>query len=57
MVYSLKLIPIVAGLGLSIVYNLISQAVAKMELTSTIGKGATFKITLPFKTESDISMA
>ncbi|MFQ5861556.1 MAG: ATP-binding protein [Candidatus Brocadiales bacterium] len=43
------------GLGLSIVYNLVTQVEGNIEVTSTVGKGTTFKITLPLRTESDIS--
>lgn len=43
------------GLGLSIVYNLVTQAEGSIEAASAVGKGTTFKITLPLRTESDIS--
>ena len=43
------------GLGLSIVYNLITQAEGSIEVTSAVGKGTTFKITLPLRRESDVS--
>lgn len=45
------------GLGLSIVYNLVKQADGNIEATSTVGKGATFKVTLPLKTKPDIPKA
>ncbi len=43
------------GLGLSIVYNLVTQAGGDIEVESAVGKGTTFKITLPLRTESDAS--
>ncbi|MCP4366224.1 MAG: HAMP domain-containing protein [Planctomycetes bacterium] len=43
------------GLGLSIVYNLVTQAGGDIEVDSAVGKGTTFKITLPLRTESDAS--
>ncbi len=43
------------GLGLSIVYNLVTQAGGDIKVESAVGKGTTFKITLPLRTESDAS--
>lgn len=43
------------GLGLSIVYNLVTQAGGDIEVESAVGKGTTFKIILPLRTESDAS--
>ncbi|HCN19114.1 MAG TPA: hypothetical protein DIS73_02315 [Planctomycetia bacterium] len=40
---------------MSIVYNLITQAEGSIEVTSAVGKGTTFKITLPLRRESDVS--
>ncbi|MEE9200573.1 MAG: ATP-binding protein, partial [Candidatus Brocadiales bacterium] len=43
------------GLGLSIVYNLVTKAEGNIEVTSGVGEGTTFKITLPLRTKSDTS--
>ncbi len=43
------------GLGLSIVYNLVTKAEGNIEVTSGVGEGTTFKITLPLRTRSDTS--
>lgn len=43
------------GLGLSIVYNLVTKAEGDIEVSSTVGKGTTFKITLPLGAKADTS--
>jgi len=41
------------GLGLSICYGIIEKMGGKLEVESTVGKGTTFLISLPFQPDSD----
>ena len=41
------------GLGLSICYGIIEKMGGKLEVSSTVGTGTTFSISLPFQTDSD----
>jgi two-component system NtrC family sensor kinase len=41
------------GLGLSICYGIIEKMGGKLEVESTLGKGTTFLISIPFQTDAD----
>ena len=42
-----------AGLGLAIVRNIVEQASGKITFTTEVGKGSTFTVRLPYKSQDE----